>query len=49
MHRKYVLYCALRFRGKMADEESADDFTSATGPDPSAANLLLFLGSCASG
>jgi hypothetical protein len=23
----------------MADEESADDVTSATGPDPSAANL----------
>jgi hypothetical protein len=33
----------------MADEESADDVTSATGPDPSAAYLLLILGSCASG
>ncbi len=27
----------------MADEESADDVTSATGPDPSAAYLLLIL------
>ncbi len=43
--------CLLRpldFR-RMADEESADNVTSATGPDPSAAYLLLFLGSCASG
>jgi hypothetical protein len=49
MYKKYVFIAPLDFRIKMADEESADDVTSATGPDPSASDLLLFLGSCASG
>ena len=48
MYRKYVFIAPLDFQNKMADEESADDVTSATGPDPSAAYLLLILGSCAS-